>query len=274
MKQEPVMLKLATDAGPVEKINLVRTETIRERAYSELRRSIMAGRFKPGEPIVVRVVAEQMGIGLMPVRESIQQLVTEGGFEFLPNRTVRVPLLSPAALEEIFAIRSKLEGFAAAKAAQLMTKDELAELKAANDRLVEVSRSRVPAEGLEANLAFHFRIYHAARAPHLYEIIERLWLKVGPLLIDPFQMSGPLRETFFKSLSFHTRLITAISKRQPEVAEEMMLKILATSLAWHRTHSLPLLPVVENSRNARTPAKTRGGSAGRRYQRKSVSKPT
>jgi DNA-binding GntR family transcriptional regulator len=236
------MLKLATEAGSAERINVVRTETIRERAYSELRRSIIAGRFKPGEPIVVRVLAEQMGIGLMPVRESIQQLVTEGGFEFLPNRTVRVPVLSPAALEEIFAIRGKLEGFAAAKAAQLMTKDEIAQLKASHDRLVDASGSRVPGEGLAANLAFHFQIYQAARAPHLYEIIERLWLKVGPLLIGPFQASGSSREAFFKTHVFHARLITAISKRQEDVAEELMLKILSSSLDWHRAHSLSAAP--------------------------------
>jgi DNA-binding GntR family transcriptional regulator len=251
------MIKLETAADSA-RINLVRTETIRERAYSELRRSIIAGRFKPGEPIIVRVIAEQMGIGLMPVRESIQQLVTEGGFEFLPNRTVRVPVLSAPALEEIYEIRAKLEGFAAAKAAQLMTKDEIAELKAAHDRLVEASRSRIPAEGLDANLAFHFQIYRAARAPHLYEIIERLWLKVGPLLIGPFQASGPSREAFFKTLTFHVRLITAISKRQGDLAEEMMLKILSSSLDWHRAHSLPALPAAQKERSATRAAAGRG----------------
>lgn len=254
------MLKLATEIGSVGRINLVRTETIRERAYSELRRSIIAGRFEPGEPIVVRVVAEQMGIGLMPVRESIQQLVTEGGFEFLPNRTVRVPVLSPAALEEIFEIRAKLEGFAAAKAAQLMTKEEIAALKASHDQLVEASGSRVPAEGLEANLAFHFQIYRAARVPHLYEIIERLWLKVGPLLIGPFQASGTSREAFFKTLSFHAKLITAISKRQEKLAEELMLKILASSLDWHRAHSLPAVPKAQAARATGASASTRGSA--------------
>lgn len=247
------MIKLQTAADP-GRISLVGTETIRERAYSELRTAIIAGRFKPGEPVVVRVVAEQMGIGLMPVRESIQQLVTEGGFEFLPNRTVRVPVLSPAALEEIYEIRAKLEGFAAARAAQLMTRDEVAEVKAAHERLAEASRSRNPAEGLDANLAFHFQIYRAARAPHLYEIIERLWLKVGPLLIGPFQASGASREAFFKTLSFHVRLITAISKRQADVAEEMMLKILSSSLDWHRSHSLPALPASQNERAAKPSA--------------------
>ena len=216
--------------GPVSK------DTIRARVYSELKRALLSGMFEPGQVIIARVVAEQMGVGLMPVRESIQQLVTEGGLEFLPSRTIRVPTLTGNDLNEIFEIRMSLECTAAEKAAQRITPDVIAEIRYLADQVIVPEDGSSAASCLAANSAFHFRIYEAANAPHLYGIIERLWLNVGPLLILPYHARGTTKQSFFDTLVVHEQLVDKLAAGDGPGAAQKMAEILGRSLRWYNEH--------------------------------------
>ena len=48
-----------------------------DHAYGALRATLMAGRLAPGERILLRDVAEQLGISLTPVRDAVNRLVAE-----------------------------------------------------------------------------------------------------------------------------------------------------------------------------------------------------
>src|ERR1700694_5537374 len=98
----------------VRKLAKVKSETIKDRIYAELRGALMAGRFAPGEPLTIKMLAAQLETGLMPVRESVQRLITEGALSAFPNRTIRVPYLSREEFDELCDIRVAIEGRAAA----------------------------------------------------------------------------------------------------------------------------------------------------------------
>ncbi len=222
---------------PASRVNPVRVETIRERAYDELKQALLQGRFKPGDQLTVRTVARELGAGTMPVREAIQQLVTEGGLEFLPNRSARVPQLSLECVEIIFTLRVLLEGFAVQQAAKNIQPDDLTGLKESFERMKTTLHGPSPAEALAANFNFHFAVYAVADSSYLYQLIERLWLRVGPLLIAPYQAAGASKKAFIANLDAHKDLLTALSNRDDGAAAVALRKVVDADLNWHRTHT-------------------------------------
>lgn len=222
---------------PTGRVKPVGVETIRARAYNELKQALLEGRFRPGEQLTVRTVAEELEIGTMPVREAIQQLVTEGGLEFLPNRSVRVPQLSFDCVEIIFTLRLLLEGFAVQQASKNIRPDDLADLKTSFERMKATLRGASPAEALAANFNFHFQVYEVADSSYLYKLIERLWLRVGPLLIEPYQAAGASKSASVATLGAHKDLLAALSRKDGQAAEAALRKIVDADLDWHRTHT-------------------------------------
>ncbi|MFI4997143.1 MAG: GntR family transcriptional regulator [Hyphomicrobiales bacterium] len=156
--------------------------SVQDQVYSELRRALMIGRFLPGQGTTLRALAADLGVSLMPVRAALPYLIAEGGFEMLPNRSVRVPLMTSERLEELIAVRVELEGLATAQACRRMTEAELAALDKIHRRTMRLIDEHRPADILVANQSFHFTLYGFARSWILMPMIETLWLRAGPFI--------------------------------------------------------------------------------------------
>ena len=78
--------------------------TLWQRVYSELRDFLMVGGVPPGEKVTLRQLTTAFGTSLMPVREAVQRLAAEGALEILPNRAIRVPVMTRARVNEIEAV--------------------------------------------------------------------------------------------------------------------------------------------------------------------------
>ena len=61
------------------------TATLKQRAYNHIRRQVMTGRLSPGARLCNRGLAKEIGVSLIPVREAISQLVSEGLAEHRPR---------------------------------------------------------------------------------------------------------------------------------------------------------------------------------------------
>ncbi|WGF88403.1 GntR family transcriptional regulator [Marinivivus vitaminiproducens] len=174
-------MKLAT---AIQTIAPLERDTLGRRAYAELRHLIMAGRIDPGEHLSLRTVAQALGTSVMPVREAVSRLVAEQALEVAPNRAVRVPHLGAARFRELTAIRIEIEGFATEQAAARRTRDDLKGMAEAEAAFRSESLSATPdlAKAVAMNMDFHFAVYRAAAMPSLVEIIESLWLRIGPVI--------------------------------------------------------------------------------------------
>jgi DNA-binding GntR family transcriptional regulator len=162
------------------KFELVDRDTLHEQIYRELRRALMAGAVRPGQPLSYRSLAEVLGTSPMPVRDAVRRLITERALEALPNRTIIVPDLTAERIDEIYKIRLALEGLATEEAAARITPRIVRDLCAIEDQLEAALADGDVARFTDANWRFHFKIYAAAELPQLSEIIEGLWLQIGP----------------------------------------------------------------------------------------------
>jgi DNA-binding GntR family transcriptional regulator len=230
---------MATSKMTIPHIAAIRGYTLRELAFEELRRAILAGRFAPGEAITIRELAEQMNLGVMPVREGVQQLASLGALEFLPNRSVRVPHHGQDELRKIFEARSLLEGYATEQAAALISPRDIATLRRLL-KMMKFTASPVDSrEALENNYRFHFTIYQASQSRYIVEMIEKLWLRIGPLHLLVFQANLADQDEFFSVLPLHAELIDALHAREGGRAGKIMRDLLQSSLGWYDSHALP-----------------------------------
>jgi DNA-binding GntR family transcriptional regulator len=163
------------DLLPAERV------TLNDTVYGDLRELVISGRLAPGQSLSTRTLAATLGVSPMPVRSALQRLADDGALEGRPNRTYRIPTLSPREFIEILRLRLVLEVAAARQATPLLTTQAIDRLERINAEMY----GPVPLDlgtFLLLNREFHFILYAAADNSRQLRFIETLWLQIGPLL--------------------------------------------------------------------------------------------
>lgn len=200
-----------------------RHATLGGKVHGRLTRMLVEGNLSPGEKISLRTTAARLGVSMQPVREAVSRLVADRALEVLPNRAVRVPVLTLGQFRELTAIRLAIEGFAAERAAAQRTHDDLGSMRrheAAFRREGANAEPNLPA-AVAANHAFHFAVYRAAALPELLPIIEGLWLRIGPVLNLDLR-SNVSRLRVARAAGHHGRILAAIARGDGRAARRAL----------------------------------------------------
>ncbi len=152
--------------------------------YEQLKQAILYADYQPGEVLSIRVLAAALGTSTMPVRGAVSRLVAEGALEALPNRGLRIPVLTRDQATDIFQVRTTLEGLAAALAAEVITEAEIAELEGYERAIESAVRKRRIAEAVKYNLKFHIGICRASRSVTTVALVEALYLRYSPMMFN------------------------------------------------------------------------------------------
>ena len=94
-------------------------------AVEHVRDAIRSGRFAPGDRIIEREIADELGISSIAVRDAFARLAQEGWIERLPRRGVRVRPLDAETIDDITSVRALLEGEAASRAAARIARGDV-----------------------------------------------------------------------------------------------------------------------------------------------------
>ncbi len=217
--------RLNETPSPITQIGRLERVTLGERVHTELRELLMSGELAPGQKMSLRSVAETLGVSMMPVREAVARLVSDGSLEVLPNRAVRVPLMTLSRFRELTAVRLAVEGFAADEAARRRTNRDLADIKRLEGAFLAEARSPNPQadQAVRANKELHFAIYQASGLPTLVGIIEGLWLKIGPVLNFDLKIS-PERLRTGGAVEHHRNLVAAVEAGDEVAARRALVR--------------------------------------------------
>ncbi|HRO60158.1 MAG TPA: GntR family transcriptional regulator, partial [Burkholderiaceae bacterium] len=166
------MSSFLAQARPIER------ESLSRRVYRDLREMLIAGQLQPGERLTLDGVAKALGTSHMPVREAMRQLAAERVLEALPNRALRVPVMTRTRFRELLAVRKMLEGRAVEQAAVSIDEVRLGNAEGLNAAFREVIHSARPdvAALIRLNQQLHFAVYAACGNQVMIELIESLWL--------------------------------------------------------------------------------------------------
>lgn len=204
--------------------------TLGAQVHARLRAMLMTGELSPGDKVSLRSVAETLGTSMMPVREAVARLVADEALEVLPNRAVRVPIMTLARFRELTRIRLAIEGFATETAAVSRTARDLALIRRFDLDFRRQCRRALPdaAVAVRANQALHFAVYAAAGLPALIPIIEGLWLRIGPVLNLDMRAS-PERLRMGMAEQCHRELVMALESRDTELARRALEEDIAAA---------------------------------------------
>ena len=103
--------------------------TVKNLIYTDLRRSIVSGRSRPGERLNLHVLAKGFGCSITPVRDALQLLHQEGLVTIKPRSGYFVTHLTLKELYDLLDLREILEVAAVERAAARITDAQLEELE-------------------------------------------------------------------------------------------------------------------------------------------------
>ncbi|CAM4245401.1 GntR family transcriptional regulator [Bordetella muralis] len=210
--------------------------SVNEAVYRRLRDHLMRGDYAAGEVLGIQELADAFGTSAMPVREALRRLAAQRALEPMKSRSMRVPVISRARLEDIRRARVLIEGSVTAWAVEHITDDELAELRGLAAQIGQsLADPRSVPDGLETNQLFHFTIYRAARSESMMATIESLWLQSGPYLRASREL---MHSDERPSDELHATIVQAIARRDADAARAAMERDICWAfdqLTAHRT---------------------------------------
>jgi DNA-binding GntR family transcriptional regulator len=139
---------------------------------TQIRNGILNGDFPLGSRLDQQVLADELGVSTIPVREALRHLEALGLVRIHPRRGAFVAELSTVELDEITRIRVPLEELAARMAATRLTETQHVLLE---DLIAQMSDATTPGSWNDLNREWHLLLYSAAESPLLLELITMLW---------------------------------------------------------------------------------------------------
>ncbi len=211
-------------------------QTLSDRAYRAIRDSLVSGKVRPGQILVIRTLAAEFGISATPVRDAMLRLVAEKLLILLPNRSFCVPDQTLDSYVELTRIRAALEGLAGELAAEHIQLGQIHQLHGLVAQGEAAARARDNVAYTAMNREFHFTIYEQAKSPILLQKIHELWSQVGPffsrLLDDPSYVP--------QSNEPHRQIVAALEARDAaRVKAEIVrdIELAAASLSKRLNHA-------------------------------------
>ncbi|OPY71385.1 MAG: putative HTH-type transcriptional regulator YdfH [Syntrophorhabdus sp. PtaU1.Bin050] len=147
---------------------------LREQVYRKLKESILNIALEPNKRLIEEKLAVEMGTSRTPVREAIQKLEKEGLIHRLPRGGFAVNVVTDEDIEEVFGIRSVLEGYAAYLATMRATDDDLRLMEDIVSKQEGCLDQAETDEIVRLNTEFHDILYKSAQSKKLYTIINDL----------------------------------------------------------------------------------------------------
>ncbi|TMQ91991.1 GntR family transcriptional regulator [Actinomadura soli] len=174
---------------------------------------ISSGRWQPGERVVERRIAAELGVSQGPVREALRQLEAQRLIESLPNRGARVRDFTERDLAEIFPVRAGLERTAVELALPALS-GCLDALEEHNRLLGEAARDGDLPEQMRLSIAFHRAIVESAGN----RLLVSVWEGLGIELWTTLSLRLHHTEIYSKSAE-HAELIEAFRRRDPRAPQ-------------------------------------------------------
>ena len=198
--------------------HMERHQTLREKILETIRDAILKGTLKPGEKVAEPELAERFGISRTPIREAFRQLESEGYLTVIPRKGAVVAALSERDVQEFYAIKSILEGYAASLAARNLTEKELERLETVNRKLRSLGEEGDVRSFYRVHNEFHEIFLKAADNTKLYELIHQLGMKFNRLRMASLSVTGRMEI----SVDEHEKLLDAFRRKDAAMAENLV----------------------------------------------------
>ncbi len=187
------------------------------RVFHRIQEDILSGKYLQNEELREKAIADELGVSRTPVREALRQLELEGLVTIIPNKGAFVVGISRKDIQDIYEIRSRLEGLCAKWAAFNITAEQLDEL----DENIYLSEFHLQKEHfeqvLELDNKFHEILYKASNSKMLDHVLSDFHHYVERARKITLGKS----ERAAKSIEEHKKIVEALRNRDDSKAEKL-----------------------------------------------------
>lgn len=191
--------------------------SLRGRVFQSIREDILSGRYEQNTELKEAAIGAELGVSRTPVREALRQLELEGLVTIIPNRGAYVNMITAKNVQDIYVIRSMLEGLCARWATQSITAEQLDSMEETLC-LSEYHTSKKNYEKLyELDSLFHEQLYEAGGSRILNHILSDFHDYVK--MVRKATISTSSRSV--TSTEEHRAIFEAIKEKDPDKAEAL-----------------------------------------------------
>lgn len=202
-------MKLQSDNSP-----------LRVQVFKAIEDAVLNGEYKDGDSLNELKISEELGVSRTPVREALMQLELEGLAKNIPNKGAVVIGITEKDIEDIYAVRIRIEGLAARLCAEKISEDELKRFQEIVD-LQEFYLSKHDAEQIwSLDSEFHKIIYNASQSRPLKFMLSNFHNYIKRARDISVHADGRAEKT----VSEHKAILQAVKDRDGELAELLMAR--------------------------------------------------
>ena len=194
-----------------------RSQTMAASVATRLRDLIIRGQLPAGTPLALAPLAHHLQVSVMPIREALRSLESEGLVILNPRRGAVVSEPSLEEAEEVYTVRVALEALCARHAAERLTDEDITDLHRCFEAMSDAAVTGYTPAFVERDHDFHLRLYRISGREQLLKSIEDLMsrsLRYVPYL-------HRVREMQENPIEAHHPLMAAIELRDPELIEAL-----------------------------------------------------
>ncbi len=203
----------------------ISAELLENKVLEKLRSAIQTSKLKPGQRLVEKEIARQMGVSRVPVRQAIHVLERDGLIVIEPHRGATVVDLSDQDIEEIYGLRTALETYAIALLVEKAQESDINALQDIVDRMIKRATENHRPDQTNLDLKFHETLCLLSGNHRLLEA----WLRLSTQL----RMILAFKTLVFDDTQFiprgHQRIVEAIRRRDVATAQHVLSEHIAMS---------------------------------------------
>ena len=166
--------------------------------YSELRKAILNGVFRPGQMLRQEEVASLMGVSRSPLREALPRLEAEGIVVLHPRRGYAVAELRPEQVNEVFELRVLLESQLAVRSIEKRTEADIARAYDTANQMRQVMDSAADDKArvtwYDLNTRFHDALLLPAQMPFYMRALATAQGVIEAYIRAEVRLTGDLKE--------------------------------------------------------------------------------
>ena len=207
---------------------MARATTASDLVADSIRAAILSGQLKPGETLVERRLAVQLGVSKTPVREALIALSTSGLVAVNPNRGVTVRRLTLDDIRKCYEVRLLLEPWAVSRVARLDPLPNLADARLALDEAKLLLSADDHTQLSLANRRFHRAIYSLCDNEVVAEKLDDLQDLTALGAVNLLWEHWP---TWRAEYAEHEEILAMVASGQAAAAERLMRRHIEQSVS-------------------------------------------
>jgi DNA-binding GntR family transcriptional regulator len=192
---------------------------VREKVYEQIKTAILSGHMNPGEKLTEEHLAKTLGVSRTPIREALHKLESEALITVRKKRGFVVSRDSKEEVEELFELRSVLEGYALRIITQSISEEILDRLMGFIQNAEDALRQKRIENVFKWNTRFHDTLHElVAHKARLHRLIVNMRKYVLRHRKDTLQYPDGGK----RAIEGHRKILLALKLRDPELCERIM----------------------------------------------------